>query len=202
MNHKTKNLVLTALLTAVCLVFGLTSLGYIPIGPIQITLMCIPVVIGTLTLGLKYGIFLGAVFAVTSIAQIFIAPSPLYAVLFTDFLSWCKIIVVCIVPRLLVPIAAHYACRGMFRLTHGAKKPLGWAVSSAVGSLTNTVFFLGLFWLLFSGTVSSLTDEMQALYYSMFTFATTVNAGAELLFACIVCPPILLALRKLYRTES
>lgn len=85
--NKLRLFVLNALFAAIGLLLGLTPLGYIPIGPIQITLMCIPVIIATLALGLKSGMLMGAIFALTSFLQIFIYPSPLYAVLFTSFFN-------------------------------------------------------------------------------------------------------------------
>ena len=86
--NKLRLFVLNALFAAIGLLLGLTPLGYIPIGPIQITLMCIPVIIATLALGLKSGMLMGAIFALTSFLQIFIYPSPLYAVLFTRKKFW------------------------------------------------------------------------------------------------------------------
>ena len=198
MNIRTKQLVLTALLTAISLVFGLTVLGYIPIGPIQITIMCVPVIIGTILLGFKSGLFLGVVFAFTSVMQIFIYPNPLYGVLFVDFLSWCKILIVCIVPRLLVPVTVFYVNKAINTRANRKNGTFGWILSSAAGSLTNTVFFLGLFWLLFSATASGLSSDMYAIYMSMFTIASTVNAGSEIIFCCIVCPAVIFALNKAF----
>ncbi len=198
MKASTKSLVLNAMLAAICLVLGLTMLGYIPIGPIQITIMCIPVIVGTIVLGLKSGLFLGCVFAFTSVMQIFIYPSPLYTLLFTDFFSWLKILAVCIAPRVLVPVAVHFSCRLLTRLFKEKKSILSWAIASVIGSVTNTVFFLGLFWLLFSADAAQLSADMYKLYISMFTVATTINAGAEAVFACIVCPPVIYALNKAF----
>lgn len=201
-NMRTKRLVLTALLTAICLVFGLTLLGYIPIGPIQITIMCVPVIIGTVMLGLKSGLFLGGVFAFTSVMQIFLYPSPLYGVLFVDFFSWLKILVVCIVPRLLVPVSVHFTNAGVQKLMKGRKPAVGYIAASAAGTLTNTVFFLGLFWLLFSGAAQALSKDMYTIYLSMFTVATTINAGAELVFCCVICPPVIYALNKAFSKQT
>ena len=58
-NEKTRRIVITALLVAICLLLGLTPIGYISIGVIEITLLCIPVIIGTITEGLGVGLILG-----------------------------------------------------------------------------------------------------------------------------------------------
>lgn len=195
---KTRLLVIDALLAAICLVLGLTPLGYIPIGPLKITIMCLPVIIGTLTTGLKSGVFLGGVFALTSIMQIFIAPNPLYTALFVDALSWVKIFAVCIAPRLLVPVAANLAYRGMDRLLKRRKSILSVAVAAGAGSVTNTVFFLGLFWVLFAGDAALLDAEVYAIFLGTFTAAVSLNAVVEIIAACAVCPPVILALRRAY----
>ncbi len=59
---KTKNLVGTALLTAVVVVLQALSLVIPPIGPFRISLVLIPIVVGAAVYGYKAGAWLGAVF--------------------------------------------------------------------------------------------------------------------------------------------
>lgn len=47
MNQKTHHLVLTALFVALILLLGFTPLGLIPLGFINVTILCVPVIIGT-----------------------------------------------------------------------------------------------------------------------------------------------------------
>ena len=60
MNKSTTRLTLTALFVALVLLFGLTPIGMIPLGFINISLLGIPVVVGTLVLGLDDGDVAGA----------------------------------------------------------------------------------------------------------------------------------------------
>ena len=60
-------LVLTALLTALIIVMAFTPLGYLKAGAIEITFITIPVIIGAVLLGPVGGLFLGAVFGITSV---------------------------------------------------------------------------------------------------------------------------------------
>ena len=55
----TKKLVLTAALLALVLLFGLTPLGLIPLGFINVTLLCLPVIIGAIYAGPGVGLILG-----------------------------------------------------------------------------------------------------------------------------------------------
>ena len=69
MHNNLRRFVTTALLVAVCLLLGLTPIGYIPIPPIEITLLCIPVIVGVMTQGLGAGLVLGFFFGLTSFLQ-------------------------------------------------------------------------------------------------------------------------------------
>ena len=70
-NEKTIKMVQMAILIAVLLVMSFTPLGYLHIGPLSISLLTIPVVIGAMLIGPGAGAVLGAVFGITSFAQCF-----------------------------------------------------------------------------------------------------------------------------------
>ena len=53
----------TALLTAVIFVLSFTPIGYLKVGPFDITFLTIPVIIGAITTGPSVGAFLGAMAA-------------------------------------------------------------------------------------------------------------------------------------------
>lgn len=194
----TKKLVATALMIAIIILLDVTGIGYFNIGPLSLTLMCVPVIIGTLTLGLGPGLLLGLAFAATSIAKI---PSNVfYSVLFTGFVPLMKQVLVCLIPRLLVPVAVHYTGKVMKKCSKHHFISDG--VASAVGPLTNTVFFLSLFYLFHHIQAQQLTEEMYTLFMSTFTLATTVNAVVELIMAVLICPPIIYAVNKAFRLDK
>lgn len=60
-----------ALLVAVELVMTYTPLGYLHVGPLSITFLMIPVVLGAILIGPAAGAVLGGVFGLTSFAQCF-----------------------------------------------------------------------------------------------------------------------------------
>ena len=59
---KLRNLVLLALFIALIFLLGQTPLGLIPLGWCNVTLLVIPVAVGTLYMGLKNGLILGLAF--------------------------------------------------------------------------------------------------------------------------------------------
>jgi len=179
MKTKTRTLTLTAILIAVTLIFGFTPIGYIatPFG-IVITLMCLPVIIGTLTLGWKAGIALAALFAVTSIAKI---PSDVFG---PTLLAANPVLLMVniIVPRLLIPLVVTLVYRAM----HSKRELLNIGVAAVAGSLTNTVLYLGFLYAFFSGIVAG----------GIILSVALLNGIIEAVVAALLCPPIVRALKK------
>ena len=133
-NQKTAYLAKLSLLLAILLLMSFTPLGYLNIGPLSVTFLVIPVVIGAVTLGVKAGCILGAAFGITSFAQCFgisafgvalMAINPVYTAL------------ICMVPRILIGLLAYW----VYRALRGKK--IACYAASMVGSLVNSVLFLG-----------------------------------------------------------
>lgn len=184
--EKLNELVLLAFFTALIVLLGFTPLGLIPLGFINVTILCVPVLVGTLLLGLRGGLVLGAAFGLTSFASALIKPSALVATLMGA--NPALVAVMCLVPRLLVPISAFLAYRALRpRHEHAAA-----AVAAAVGSLTNTVFYLGLM-LLFYVLCGIDSTAVLGLIGGTAAIAGTCEAAV----AAILVAPILAAIRKL-----
>ena len=79
---KLRNLVLLALFIALIFLLGQTPLGLIPLGWCNVTLLVIPVAVGTLYMGLKNGLILGLAFGATSFLSALMRPSVLVATLY------------------------------------------------------------------------------------------------------------------------
>lgn len=101
-NIKTRELTLTAVLTAIVLILGLVpNIGYIPITPmVGFTIIHIPVFIGAYFGSRKVGGFLGLVFGLTSLFVAFTRPTGLLDPVFTNPL-------VSVLPRFLVGFFAY-----------------------------------------------------------------------------------------------
>lgn len=196
MKNKTFQLTATALMVAFTLVLGLTPLGFltIPFTGIEITLMCLPVIIGTVMLGWKHGLVLGLIFGLTSLYKALTAPPPLLAPLVQYPLALYPSI---FIPRLLLPLVTW----GVYRATQKLPKAVGLGLTAAAGSLTNTVLFLGMIFLLGAAPVAqhfNMTVEAVGI-----TFATIIltNGLPEMAAAVLICTPVLLALYKVYKKD-
>lgn len=145
-SKKTRRLAITAVLTAITFLLGLTPIGYIPLPTMKITILCIPVLIGVLMEGLGVGLFLGGVFGLTSLIQIFMG-DPLGLILID--MSFIRTLALVFIPRFLVPVTAHYTFQLIRSIRKGVVEKVGYAIAAFVGSITNTAFFLGMLYVLF-----------------------------------------------------
>lgn len=180
------NLVLLALFVALIVLLGFTPLGLIPLGFINVTILCVPVIVGTLYMGLKNGLVLGLAFGLTSFVSALIKPSTLVSTLMGA--SPVLVALMSILPRLLVPTVAY----GVYTCLRSKQENLAVGVAAVCGSLTNTVFYLGLM-LLFYVLCGIDTAEMLSVIGSTALIAGTCEAIA----AAVLCTPILMALRRL-----
>ena len=146
-SSKVHRITLTAILMAIILVMSFTPLGYLKVGIVSITFLAIPVVIGGIVLGPLYGGLLGAVFGATSFAQCFGMDAFGTALMGLNPLAT---FVTCLVPRILIGAVAGW----LYRLLHRWDRAGVWSavVTSVEGSLTNTVFFVGLVILFFQNS--------------------------------------------------
>ncbi len=203
MNHEQmRSFVLTALFVALVLLLGMTPIGMIPLGFINISLLGVPVVIGTLLLGLKTGLVLGACFGAVSALSafgIYGTPSALAGALVAA--SPALALVMCFLPRLLVPVVAHLAYQAASRsrrraaMAAGGRRVVGAVSLAAVcGSLTNTLMYLGLM-LLFYVVMGIDSARVLSLIGGTGLIAGSLEAVAN----ALVSTAVLTALRKLGR---
>ena len=217
------NLVLLALFVGLIFLLGQTPLGLIPLGWCNVTLLVIPVAIGTIYMGLKSGLVLGLAFGATSMVSALIKPSVLVGTLMGA--SPLAVVVMTFLPRLCIPLVIW----GVYKLLAKKQKRLTvamiimlpllsipmliWivyrilvkkkklpaeaaaaAVAAACGSLTNTILYLGLMLIFYMMAGIDNTAVLTAIG------ATAGGAGpCEAIAAALICPPILTALWRIRR---
>lgn len=140
-NFKLRRFTATALLVAVIALMGMVPyLGYIPVGPIKLTLICIPVIIGTLALGLGPGLLLGLVFGITSWIQIWY-PGDWLGLQLLD-ISLAKSLAVVFIPRLLVPVMTYFVWKLLETNAEIYVEIALFALFTALGIFLYWVFFI------------------------------------------------------------
>lgn len=184
-SQKLRTMTITSLLAALVVLLGLTPLGFINVGVVYITFLCVPVIVGALAMGLKCGLILGVCMGSVSFYTALRAPSALVSPIMQDSLVW--VILMCYVPRLLVPLCACGVQRIFARVGRKAALP----VAAAAGSLTNTALYLGMM-ILFYGLIGL---DNPALLTTVGTIVLTAGLP-EAAAAALISTPIILALGK------
>lgn len=196
---RTKTLVELAMLSAVILLLTLTPLGYLPIGPLEITTMMIPVAIGAMTMGAGAGLFLGSVFGVSSFLTCLgiLRVSSFGQMLFS--ISPLGTAAVCIIPRLLMGLLCGLLFRGLNR----KKQNRTWtfAVCSAFSALCNTVLFMGGLALLFRPTLLSMAAEEGKPLFVFILSISLFNCLGEIAASILVGTPVAKAVCR-YRSRK
>lgn len=191
--NNTFHLTLTALFIALTLLLGMTPLGLIPLGFINVTILCVPVVTGTMLLGLKTGLGLGFCFGLASTLSAFglsmTPPSALAGALVAR--SPLLAIAMCLAPRLLVPLVTWGVYRGLGR---GAQNVGAVPFAAAAGSIANTVCYLGLMLLFYALTG---LDHQSVL--AIIGGTGLIAGGCEAAAAALLATPVLAALWKVQK---
>lgn len=204
---KYRDFVLLALFTAIVFVLGLTPLGMVPLGLIKATTLHIPVIIGCLLLGPRYGAVLGFMFGLVSFLSNTMSPAvlsfaftPLVPVPGTPNGSPLSLII-CFVPRILVGVVPWFVYRGLQKLMKESSRGevLSMAIAGAVGAVLNTALVMSLIYFLFRDAYASLKGVPVEAVAGLVLGVVGTNGVAETALAAVLTPAIgkiLLSLKR------
>ena len=185
--QKTRKLVVAGMLSGITMVLGLTPIGIIPIGPLNATILHVPVIIGAVLEGPVVGFVVGLIFGLFSLYRAAVGGSVL-APLFLNP-------VVTILPRVLIGPATYYVYRGLTHLTKKRALPVG--AAAVAGTLTNTVGVMGLIFILYAGEYADLMGLSREGVDLAILSASAVNGVPECILAAVVTTEVVLAVWKL-----
>lgn len=201
--NKTRNLVLAAVFAAIIVILAFTPLGYIPLGFMNATIIQVPVIIGAIILGPKYGGFLGMVFGLTSLWKNTYMPNPTSFV-FSPFIKVGEYggnfgsLIICMVPRILVGIVAYYVFRAVIKAlgSKTGKRTIALAAAGVAGSLTNTLLVMNLIYFLFGKEYGQAAKGLTDGIYSVILGIICINGIPEAIVAGILTVAVSQALLK------
>ena len=185
--EKTRKLVVAGMLSAVTMVLGLTPLGIIPIGPLNATILHVPVIIGAVLEGPVVGFVIGLIFGLFSLYRAAVGGSVL-APLFLNP-------VVTILPRVLIGPVAYYVFRGISHLTR--KRALSVGAAAVAGTLPNTIGVMGLIFILYAQQYADLMGISRQGVGLAILSASAGNGIPECILAAVVTVAVVLAVWKL-----
>ena len=191
----------TGVLAALIILMTLTGIGYIPIGPLKLTLNTLPVAIGGAVLGPTAGLILGTVFGLTSFATCFgmdafgtvlMGISPIFTFL------------MCVLPRVLCGWLPALLRKWLQR--YDRQQFWTTALSSGLTAGLNTLLFLGSLWLYFGKDLATDPNLINLLGGAVTSFVTVlvvlagVNAiieiGVNLVLGTAISKALLHVIRR------
>ena len=183
-----------AVLSAIIILMAFTPLGYLKVGPLSITFLVIPVVLGAILLGPADGAILGAVFGATSFAQCFGMDA--FGTTLLN-LNAAYTFLMCFVPRILIGLVSGYLVIWLEKLK--LNKFTAFALAGLAGALTNTVFFVGLLLAFFGQTpfIKSFGDTVFKVIGVLVTTNSLVEAISCTVIVAVVARAVYPAVKKL-----
>lgn len=200
-NKKIRQMVQLAILTAIVLVLAFTPIGYLRIGPMSITFLSIPVVIGAILMGPAAGAYLGCVFGLTSFAQCFGMDAFGTALMTINiFYTFCMTVVT----RTLMGFLSGWVFRGMQAIFSHISAirnkeniaPVSYAVASASAPLLNTILFMSAFYCFFHNEQIFIDNYGSTAFFAFVFAAVGLQALLELLASLIIGTAVCTALRR------
>lgn len=182
------------------LVMGLVpGLGFIPTPVAGIVIIQVPVILASYFLGYKGGMFFGLVFGITSIINCFIQPDVFAAIIMNaGGIKTIGLMIICLViPRVLIGLTtrATYDLISRFDMT----RLLSMGLSAFIGTLTNTVFFLGAFYLFArEACMTGFGAATEKALFDMMLGVVTFNGVIEAVTSVVLCTAIGQALYRFF----
>lgn len=190
--NKTFRMVLLGMLSAIIIIqTTIPFLGYIPMGPLSLTIIQVTVIIAAIVLGTMQGAIVGGIWGIITFIRAFVAPTSIIApIIFTNPL-------VSVLPRILIGVVAAYV---FHRLLSGKlNETARMSVAGVLGSLTNTVLVLGFIYIFYGEPYANfLKLDMDQLLPALLTIVAT-NGITEAILSGVLTPIIskpLLRMRK------
>ena len=169
------------------------------------TTVHIPVIIGSIFLGPKYGALLGFLFGLTSFYNNTVVPLPTSFV-FSPFVPVPGTgqgnplaLIVVFVPRILVGVVPWYVNKWLSSKFSKNKQAVSYAISGVAGSLTNTLLVMHAIFLFFGEPWAAARPDPVYNIYMVILSIIAINGVPEAIVAGILVAAIGVALRVGFR---
>ena len=192
--EKTFNMVLTGLFMAIIIIMAtVPNIGYINLILIKVTMVHVPVIIGSIVLGPKLGAVLGATFGITSLINNTFNPS-LLSFAFSPFYQVGNIggngwsVVIALLPRILVGVVPYFVYRFLVKILPGKKVrgAISLAVAGISGALTNTILVMSMIYVCFREEFAAAKDIAVEAVYDVILGIVATNGFPEAIVGAVL----------------
>ncbi|MBK5241170.1 ECF transporter S component [Clostridium sp.] len=182
---KTNQLTTIGMLSAICVVLGLTGYGFIPLPGAKATIMHIPVIIGSIIGGPIVGMTIGLIFGIFSIMQNIMAPNILSFAFINPLVS--------VLPRVLIGLTSYY----VYKLNFTKNDSLKIGLATVIGSLTNTFGVLTMIYFLYAAKFAVAKGIPASTAAKTIYGIAILNGVPEAIIATIITIPVVLSIKKM-----
>lgn len=185
-----RELTIIGLLAGITIALGLSGYGIIPLGPLNVTTLHVPTLIGAIVEGPKVGGFVGFIFGCYSLWQNITAPNILSPLFINPIIS--------VLPRVLFPILAYLVYLVLWKAPQGPRI----IVTAFMGTIFHTIMVMGLIFLLYADMFALKMNLSPDQVLGSILFLSATHGIPEAVFAAVIVTPVAMALRKVLRKDK
>ena len=194
MNKKTDVFQLTILSMLLAILIAQTfipMLGYIPLGPIDVTIVHITVILAAVLFGKKTGLIIGLAWGLLSMLRAYVQPTPFNVVFLNPLIS--------VVPRLIVGWISAVV---FIFLSEKISDKISYAITAAIGTFANTFFVLGGIYLFASEAYAKALGIQESVLLGALGTIVATNGVIEIIASVIILPLVALPLKKVINRRN
>lgn len=181
----TANLTTIGMLSAICVVLGLTGYGFIPLPGAKATIMHIPVIVGSIIGGPIVGMTIGLIFGIFSIMQNIMTPNILSFAFINPLVS--------VLPRVFIGLTSYY----VYKLSFVKNDNIRIGLATIVGSITNTFGVLTMIYILYAVKFATAKGIDPSIAAKTIYSIAIINGVPEAIIAVIITIPVVLSIKKI-----
>lgn len=182
-----RRMTIISLLSAISIMLSMIPLGYIQIGPVAITTMCIPVIIGGIIEGPMVGMVVGLIFGLTSMFRGMAGMAGVTGFVFINPL-------VSVLPRIFIGLVSYYSFKLSMKIIKNTY--VSGLIAGGMASITNTVGVLGMIYVLYAAEYAKALGQSAGTAKALLMGIATTNGIAEALGGALVVSAVVVVLKK------
>lgn len=179
-----RQLAVIGLLTGVTIMLGMTGWGFIPIPPINATILHVPTILGAILEGPKVGLAVGFLFGAYSMAQSFLAPNVLSFAFMNPLIS--------VVPRMLIGLVAFL----VFAKLPIKNLAIRSGLAAFLGSWTNTILVMFGIYAIYGKEFAAMKQIAESDVIAIIVGVVVSHGFPEAILATVIAIPLVAALSK------
>ena len=176
---------------AIAIIMAFTPLGTIPLPVVSVTIAILPAIITVMVQGFLPGLTVAAAVGLCSMIRAYIMPT---GILF----PFIQNPLVSVLPRMFIAVTVFLVFKALINTRLPRSAAIG--IAAATGSVTNTVGFLGMLWIIYAAplheAIMANPDIQHVTVWAFLLSIVTSNAILEVIANTIIATLVVTALSK------